>query len=88
MVADGEIVKRYPDQKSEKNKIEHRNSVITELNDFIGCFDVESVNNQINGFFGYTSYNSNQYFEKLSINNQASMEEKNTRFALFVFTGI
>ena len=49
---------------------------VNELSDFIAGFEAEKVNNQVNGFFGYTAYNSIQHFEKIDINNQALPEEK------------
>lgn len=71
-----QIIKRFPNQNIEKHAIENRKEVVNELNDFIASFEAEKVNNQINGFFGYTAYNSIQYFEKLSVKNKALAEEK------------
>jgi len=75
-VEDSQIIKQFPDGNVEIREIENRKQVVNELSDFIAGFEAEKVNNQVNGFFGYTAYNSIQHFEKIDINNQALPEEK------------
>ena len=75
-VEDGQIFKQFPNQETTQQTIEDRNNVVEQLSQFISSFDAEKVNNQINGFFGYTAYNSIQYFEKLQVNTEAPKEEK------------
>ena len=75
-VEDGFIIKRYPNQSTEKKKIEKRKEVVNELSGFLSSIEAEKINGQVNGFFGYTAYNSIQYFEKISINTVPPSEEK------------
>lgn len=75
-VEDGKIIKKFPNQEIEENVIENRHEVVQGLSSFISSFDAEKVDHQINGFFGYTAYNSIQYFEKLSVNTIPPEEEK------------
>ena len=51
-------------------------SVVEKMNDFISGFEVEKVNSIANGFFGYTAYNSVQYFDTLKLNTQLSDERE------------
>jgi len=75
-VEDQNITKRYPDNSVEKHLIKDRKEVVEELTSFISSIQTEKTENVVNGFFGYTAYNSIQYFEKLELETSLPSEEK------------
>jgi anthranilate synthase component 1 len=70
------IIKQYPNSKIETIEITDRKKVPSEISNFISSFKPEGTNGFINGFFGYTAYNSIQHFEKVSLKTQLPEEEK------------
>ncbi len=75
IVADNTITQNYPTGKSEKTTIENL-TLIDKMKDFITSFQTDKVNSIANGFFGYTAYNSIQYFDTLKLNTQLPEERK------------
>ncbi|MFN8254136.1 MAG: anthranilate synthase component I family protein [Bacteroidales bacterium] len=73
---DKNIVKRYPGGEVETLPVLQKNDTISELGKFISSIKTEQNSNLVNGFFGYTSYNSIQYFEKIKLNTLLPSEEK------------
>jgi len=74
------IVKKYPDGLIEEQQIKNRKEVVEELSNFISSIKTNKVENQVNGFFGYTAYNSINYFEKIQIETSLPTEEKIPEF--------
>jgi anthranilate synthase component 1 len=70
------ITKLFPNSDIEEQEIIDRKKVVDEISSFFYSFKPEGSNGFINGFFGYTSYNSIQYFEKISLKTNLPPEEK------------
>ncbi len=75
-VEDQNITKKFPNNTIEKHQIRDRKEVVEELSHFISSIQTEKTDNLVNGFFGYTAYNSIQYFEKLRLETSLPAEEK------------
>lgn len=58
---------------NEVTQIQNRNQVVNSLQAFINRFDYDG--NQINGVFGYTSFDAIKYFEKIDLKEQAKDNE-------------
>lgn len=66
----GIVLKQYPDGKSVEFKLTDSEKLTEIFNLFINDFEVEGNNpDNINGFFGYTSYDAIQYFEDVNPEN-------------------
>ena len=61
----GQIKLIYPDGRLEEKQVGEETSVPQLLDEFIRQFKVEGDANGFNGFFGYMSYDSVKYFEKI-----------------------
>ncbi len=75
-VDDHTISMKYPDNTILKQKINDRKEVVEELSHFIASVKTEKANGLVNGFFGYTAYNSIEYFEKIKLDTSLPPEEK------------
>lgn len=63
-VNDREIIRTYPDGSIKKHILTDDEKLTGKFNDFIKEFEIEGNNpTNINGFFGYTSYDAIRYFE-------------------------
>jgi len=49
-----------------EKSISHKNEVVKELQNFIQSFNIQKQSDTLNGIFGYTSYDSIQYFENIN----------------------
>ena len=71
-VEDNQINYTYPDKSIIKKELAHGEKLTDKFSDFVKEFKIEgdrSVN--INGFFGYTSYDAIQYFDDINpVNKQ------------------
>jgi anthranilate synthase component 1 len=70
------IIRQFPDSKVEILEITDRKKTVEEMSSFISLFKPEGLNGFVNGFFGYTAYNSIQHFEKVRIETLLPGEEK------------
>ncbi len=75
IVEDGHITKNYPSGKSEQEKTGNLD-LINKMQSFINQFSADKINGYANGFFGYTAYNSIQYFDTLKLNTQLPVDRK------------
>ncbi|MFV0529930.1 MAG: anthranilate synthase component I family protein [Flavobacteriales bacterium] len=62
----GKITKRYPNEKIEDVHLENKTDFAQLFDDFIHQFKSDS-DYSINGFFGYSSYDSIEYFENIQL---------------------
>lgn len=63
-VNNGEITRTYPDNTVKKHTLADNEKLTGKFNDFINEFEIEGDNpTNINGFFGYSSYDAIRYFE-------------------------
>lgn len=70
---------RTPDGKQQSKKIEAKNLIFTDLENFFKKFEVESESKtarRLNGFFGYTSYEAVQFFEQIELAARPQQERK------------
>jgi len=69
MVDKGKISIKTVEGKTEEISISGNTSIPEELNRFMSSFDIEQDNSVIktNGFFGYSTYDSVQYFEDIKL---------------------
>ena len=70
----------FPDNKSEKKIIDKNCDLLTELKSFMQKFDLKCDINSNNNFitkaiFGYQSYSSVEYFEKIELENSYGGDE-------------
>jgi anthranilate synthase component 1 len=75
IVEDGQITQNYPSGKAIRQNIE-KLELVEKMQEFITSFHADKINGYANGFFGYTSYNSIQYFDTLKLNTQLPEERK------------
>lgn len=77
-VQDNRISVKYPDGQRITRDVEHRSTVIEELNNFISAFELEEVTPGllIDGVFGYSSYDAVQYFEDIKLKSKIPEAEK------------
>ena len=75
---DGIITKIWPDGTKESIEITDKNNVPDELKSFIDSFDIDSskVAKNLDGFFGYNSYDSVKYFETIKLRKPTKHEHK------------
>ena len=71
-IVQGEIITKV-NGDVRKKPIDSETSVIEELHGFIKSFIPENNEYSFNGFFGYLSYDSIQYFETVKLNNNPDM---------------
>ena len=66
-----------PGQSVEEKKIENKQAIVDQLNDFIGSFEVTEAPKDliIDGIFGYSSYDAVQYFEDITFSSKNVEEE-------------
>lgn len=80
-IGHNQIVRHFPDGKTEKNKIEinkkgdAKKAVTNAINSFIRCFNVKGDGNNFCGLYGYTTFNAVRYFEDIDVKD--STMEKN-----------
>ena len=67
-IENNKLIKEFPGSPVAVSNITNYKNVAEEIGSFIAAFKSENSNGFINGFFGYTSYNAIQYFEKISLN--------------------
>jgi anthranilate synthase component 1 len=60
---------QYPDGELEVKTLDGTESLPDMLNAFVRNFEVEGALNHGNGFFGYTGYDTVQYFEDVELKN-------------------
>jgi Anthranilate/para-aminobenzoate synthases component I len=71
MVSEGEIIKHYPGNEVRSESLKEGNKLTDEFQHFIREFELKGENpTQINGFFGYTSYDAIRYFEEINPENR------------------
>ncbi|APD05710.1 anthranilate synthase [Flavobacteriaceae bacterium UJ101] len=63
---DGKITKKYPNGKIEEIHLENKTDFASIFDEFIHQFKSDS-DHDINGFFGYASYDSIEYFENITL---------------------
>lgn len=66
-VAQGRILRHYPDGIRESSEIDDRTDVAAELSAYLRRFSARENPTGINGFFGYTAYDAVRHFEKIPI---------------------
>ncbi len=79
-VKNNEIRTSFPDNKSEKKSIDENCDLLIELKSFMQKFDLKCDINSNNNFitkaiFGYQSYSSVEYFEKIELENSYGEDE-------------
>ena len=79
-VKNNEIRTSFPDNKSEKKSIDENCDLLIELKSFMQKFDLNCDINSNNNFitkaiFGYQSYSSVEYFEKIELENSYGGDE-------------
>lgn len=76
-VKDNEITTIYPDNQEKREALTQNDRLTEKFSNFIKEFNVQGDNpTDINGFFGYTSYDAIRYFEKVDpINNRKTNSE-------------
>jgi len=77
-VSDGMILKSWPDGIDEEYAIDATHSVPDQLQSFINSFEIDSSEApmRLDGFFGYSSYDSVQYFETVTLQKKTKEESK------------
>jgi anthranilate synthase component 1 len=77
-VADGMILKLWPDGVDEEYAVDASHSVPDQLQSFINSFEIDSSEApmRLDGFFGYSSYDSVQYFETVTLQKKTKEESK------------
>lgn len=77
-VNDGVINKKYPAGSEEEIQVNKTNNVPEQLNDFVSSFEIESSEApmRLDGFFGYSAYDSVQYFETIELQTGTRKENK------------
>lgn len=74
-VKDNEISMQYTDGSVETQTVTDKFSVPNSFDAFLASFQVESLpKSAINGFFGYSAYESVQYFEDVKLSANAKIE--------------
>lgn len=63
---DGTVTKKYPNRKIETIHLKDKTLFASIFDEFIHQFKSDS-NHEINGFFGYASYDSIEYFENITL---------------------
>ena len=68
-VQNGIMTQSFPDESTQKTTLTKHTSVVNALEDFISCFETNLPETRFlsNGLFGYTAYESVQYFEDISL---------------------
>lgn len=71
-VKEGLIERCYPGGQTEFSQITEQETVYDNFNEYIGSFEIEynDKKNDLNGFFGYTSYDAIRYFERFDSSAQ------------------
>jgi anthranilate synthase component 1 len=71
---DGKIIKEYPDGKTETSVVVDYLSVSEEFDKFLKSFRFEKTGDQpvVNGFFGYTAFESVTYFDNIKTEKRQS----------------
>ncbi|MDR1720314.1 MAG: anthranilate synthase component I family protein [Dysgonamonadaceae bacterium] len=66
------ISEQFPDGKTITKAWTKDNSVVEELNDFLGSFQIDNRDQTVryNGFFGYSTFDSVRYFEDVETRKQ------------------
>ena len=75
MVNQGRISERFPDGNLQNNSASGV-SVADKFDEFINAFNITSKNGQVNGVFGYTSYDAIEHFESLKLRAESFKEEQ------------
>ncbi|MBK5202236.1 MAG: chorismate-binding protein [Prolixibacteraceae bacterium] len=75
-VSEGKVILNQPGNKNSEVEIEGHHELANILNDFYHSFKLSGDNNKTaaNGLFGYLSYDSIKYFEKLDIKSEKKEE--------------
>ncbi len=66
-VNSGKCTLKYPDRTEETVNIENDHTISETLMQFLGTLKVEGEEKDVCGLFGYTSFNSVRYFEKINV---------------------
>ncbi len=69
---EGTVTKKYPNGEVEKIHLEKKTDFAHLFNEFIHQFKSNSNEHAVNGFFGYTSYDAIEYFEKIELSSPKS----------------
>jgi anthranilate synthase component I len=85
----GNVIEKYPGQPERTGFEKEGKQVLEKMNQFLTGFDLKSTNNptNINGFFGYFSFDSIPYFEKITFENttDTAFHIPEIRFGLYRF---
>ncbi|MDR2423563.1 MAG: anthranilate synthase component I family protein [Prevotellaceae bacterium] len=60
-------------------------NIITLLNDYVHSFEISGDTDSINGFFGYTAYDTVKYLENIEISEQQQSELPEIKYDLYRF---
>lgn len=76
IVNNGEVVKKFPGEETEKFNLSDKRSLDNELDTFFKTFDVDSEEIELpaNGLFGYVNFDAIQHFENIKFTS-AKKEE-------------
>ena len=66
-VNSGKCTLKYPDRTEETVSIENDHTISETLMQFLRTLKVEGEEKDVCGLFGYTSFNSVRYFEKINV---------------------
>ena len=77
-VENGLMTKHWPDSVNEEFIVNDSHNVPDELKSFINAFNIDSSEAplRLDGFFGYSGYDSVQYFETIKLNKASVSEQK------------
>lgn len=78
VVDDFKLSYRLPQKEEEQKSIANNEEVAEYLNSFLAAFDYEKneENEEVTGLFGYSTYDSVQYFEDIRFKSDANTESK------------
>ncbi|MEM0994944.1 MAG: anthranilate synthase component I family protein, partial [Bacteroidota bacterium] len=85
-VQNGQVTKSFPDGKSEQQQLNNPLEVSALFQSFIQQFEVEMPEDRdlINGFFGYSSFDSVQYFDTLEFpDEKRKMDIPDIHYSLY-----
>jgi len=76
-VDEGHVTEKFPDGNEIKSQVENPGEFRNKFDSFIRSFKLaEGDQNQVNGVFGYCTYDSVQYFESIKFRNRVKEEYK------------
>ncbi len=85
-VQNGVVKKKFPNEQLEMQPLKHPLEVSELFQDFLHQFDVEMPDNKrvVNGFFGYSTFDSVQYFDTLEFpKDKRKMDIPDLNYALY-----